>query len=262
MSKKWQKDKLIKLCNRIWDGLHWTPEYLDWTNYYFINWNNLINWKIWIYNETKTVSEDEYKKHYIELNTNSLLLWINWTLWNMAFYNGENIMLWKSSAYLNFKTNINKFYYYYFQLKPVQKYFYDVATWSTIKNLSLQSLKDFKVPIPEKNEYEKISSILSNLDSKIELNNKINSELEKMAKTLYDYWFVQFDFPDENWKPYKSSGWKMVWNDELKREIPEGWEMKKLKDIFEFQKWVEPELMNILIYHKIIILLNFIEFEI
>ncbi len=77
----------------------------------------------------------------------------------------------------------------------------------------------------------KISSVLSVLDNKIELNNKINVELEAMAKTLYDYWFVQFEFPNEAGKTYKSSGGKMVYNDVLKREIPEGWEVKRLEDV-------------------------------
>lgn len=86
--------------------------------------------------------------------------------------------------------------------------------------------------IPKNNVIQqKLASILSTLDDKIELNNRINSELESMAKTFYDYWFVQFDFPDVNGKPYKSSGGKMVYNKELKREIPEGWELKKLKDV-------------------------------
>lgn len=76
-----------------------------------------------------------------------------------------------------------------------------------------------------------IAKVLSDLDAKIELNNKINRELEAMAKMLYDYWFVQFDFPNEQGKPYKSSGGKMVYNAELKREIPEGWEVKKLSQI-------------------------------
>ncbi|MFM6309431.1 MAG: hypothetical protein ACKPGB_14375, partial [Dolichospermum sp.] len=75
---------------------------------------------------------------------------------------------------------------------------------------------------------KKIASVLSSLDDKIELNNRINSELENLAKTIYDYWFVQFDFPDENGKPYKSCGGKMVYNQELKREIPAGWEVKPL----------------------------------
>lgn len=82
-------------------------------------------------------------------------------------------------------------------------------------------------PITQK----QIAKVLSDLDAKIEVNNKINQELEAMAKTLYDYWFVQFDFPDATGKPYKSSGGKMVYNEELKREIPEGWEVKKLKEI-------------------------------
>jgi len=76
-----------------------------------------------------------------------------------------------------------------------------------------------------------ISKVLSDLDTKIELNNKINKELEAMAKLIYDYWFVQFDFPNEQGKPYKSSGGKMVYNEELKRDIPVGWEVKILSEI-------------------------------
>lgn len=72
---------------------------------------------------------------------------------------------------------------------------------------------------------------MNNISNKIAMNNKIISELESMAKTLYDYWFLQFDFPDENGKPYKSSGGKMVYNEELKREIPEGWEVKSLSQV-------------------------------
>jgi type I restriction enzyme S subunit len=89
----------------------------------------------------------------------------------------------------------------------------------------------FQIPKIELTTQQKIASVLSALDSKIELNNRINAELEAMAKTLYDYWFVQFDFPDKNGKPYKTSGGKMVWNKELKREVPEGWEVSELKDI-------------------------------
>jgi type I restriction enzyme S subunit len=88
-----------------------------------------------------------------------------------------------------------------------------------------------EIPLPSLSTQQKIASVLSSLDSKIELNNRINAELEAMAKTLYDYWFVQFDFPNKDGKPYKTSGGKMVWNDELKREIPEGWISGELKDI-------------------------------
>ena len=83
------------------------------------------------------------------------------------------------------------------------------------------------------NEQKYIGKLLKSIDDKIKLNNKINAELEVMAKTIYDYWFLQFEFPNEEGKPYKSSGGKMVWNEELKREIPEGWQVKKLMDVLD-----------------------------
>ena len=93
------------------------------------------------------------------------------------------------------------------------------------KNLNADDIKNFPFPENSLSEQEKIADILSVVDDKIELNSKICFELEAMAKTLYDYWFVQFDFPDENGKPYRSSGGEMVWNEQLKREIPKGWEV-------------------------------------
>ena len=93
-------------------------------------------------------------------------------------------------------------------------------------------LKDMIVDIEIDIEKQKIiANSISIIDQKIQINNQINQELEAMAKTLYDYWFVQFDFPDQNGKPYKSSGGKMVYHPELKREIPEGWGVEKLGDI-------------------------------
>ena len=94
---------------------------------------------------------------------------------------------------------------------------------------------DFPIPNFPLSTQKSIAKVLSDLDAKIELNNKINRKLEAMAKTLYDYWFVQFDFPDANGKPYKSSGGKMVYNAELKREIPEGWEVKTIS------KWIKKD---------------------
>ncbi|MDW8759671.1 restriction endonuclease subunit S [Streptococcus suis] len=103
------------------------------------------------------------------------------------------------------------------------------------------------LPIVIQKEYKKIGNLLSTIDQKITLNNQINEELEAMAKTLYDYWFVQFDFPDENGKPYKSSGGKMVYNDQLKREIPEGWGVKQLgelADLYQPQTLSEKDLIS------------------
>ena len=103
------------------------------------------------------------------------------------------------------------------------------ASGTKQRNISPKDIYDIEVYIPELVIQKYIGRILYNLDKKIQINNQINQELEAMAKTLYDYWFVQFDFPDQNGKPYKSSGGKMVYHPELKREIPEGWGMEKLK---------------------------------
>lgn len=105
------------------------------------------------------------------------------------------------------------------------------AQQTKIRHTSPDKIKDCTVWIPDIDNQKRIGDLLMEIDSKIFLNRKMNRTLEAMAKQLYDYWFVQFDFPDENGKPYKSSGGKMVWNEVLKREIPEGWEVKRLGEL-------------------------------
>lgn len=107
--------------------------------------------------------------------------------------------------------------------------------------LSVEALNSFPVPIIPLHEQKQIGEIFSALDKKIELNKRINQNLEALAKQLYDYWFVQFDFPDENGRPYKSSGGKMVWNDKLKREIPKGWDDGILIDIANITMGQSPD---------------------
>jgi type I restriction enzyme, S subunit len=105
------------------------------------------------------------------------------------------------------------------------------------KNLNSEDIKRFVVRLPEDlDDQKKIAAVLSVLDAKIDCNNRINAELEAMAKTLYDYWFVQFDFPDASGKPYKSSGGKMVYNTTLKRDIPTDWGVLKLSDLVDLIK--------------------------
>jgi len=119
-------------------------------------------------------------------------------------------------------------YYYLGKIGSRQR---QAASITTIPYLSRRFFEELVINLPTKlSEQKKISAVLASLDSKIELNNRINIELETIAKTLYDYWFVQFDFPNKNGKPYKSSGGKMVWNEDLKREIPEGWEVKSIDE--------------------------------
>jgi type I restriction enzyme S subunit len=122
-----------------------------------------------------------------------------------------------------------RFLHYWLNTKQAKRYFENNAGGSGQRcTLVLDCIKSTPLYLPNLSIQEKIAKVLSDLDKKIELNKLINRELEAMAKTLYDYWFVQFDFPNEQGKPYKSSGGKMVYNAELKREIPEGWEVKKI----------------------------------
>uniref|UniRef100_UPI000484D7F0 restriction endonuclease subunit S n=1 Tax=Epilithonimonas tenax TaxID=191577 RepID=UPI000484D7F0 len=126
---------------------------------------------------------------------------------------------------------INPKYLYYKLTQPfLTKYLQGIAenSVSAYPSIKPEAIGNLRFSFPNLLTQQKIASVLSALDDKIELNNRINDNLEQMAKTIYDYWFVQFDFPDENGKPYKSSGGKMVWNEVLKREIPEGWEVKNI----------------------------------
>lgn len=102
-----------------------------------------------------------------------------------------------------------------------------------IPHFKKSDMDNLLIPVPDIYIQKKIGDMYCELSEKIENNNKINAELESMAKTIYDYWFLQFEFPNEEGKPYKSSGGKMVWNEELKREIPEGWEVGKTTDLGE-----------------------------
>lgn len=124
------------------------------------------------------------------------------------------------------------FAYYWFSSYWIQKLIVQRNVGSTVPLINLSILKGLPIILPKSIKVQNnITGILENISAKIELNNKINTELEAMAKTLYDYWFVQFDFPDVNGKPHKTSGGKMVWNEELKREIPEGWEVDNLLNV-------------------------------
>lgn len=126
-----------------------------------------------------------------------------------------------------------RFLTYYLSTSEIQKWIVSQAVGATMPNLNTGILSRLPFNGPEKLEQSKIADVLSVIENKIELNNQINTELEAMAKTLYDYWFVQFDFPDADGKPYKSSGGKMVYSKVLKREIPEGWEVKPVSKIIE-----------------------------
>lgn len=122
--------------------------------------------------------------------------------------------------------------YLYYWLKNYVDVLLNKSQGSVFNTINLSTFDDIKIELPSIADQSKISNFLTLLDDKFQINNQINQGLEAMAKTLYDYWFVQFDFPDQNGKPYKSSGGKMVYNPELKREIPEGW------GVTTFSSWI------------------------
>ena len=105
------------------------------------------------------------------------------------------------------------------------------VTGSIQDNINIDYLSQLDFKVPPKSYQDKVVEVLGNIDEKIDTNNRICAELEAMAKTLYDYWFTQFDFPNADGKPYCSSGGEMVWNDQLKREIPKGWEVDIIGNI-------------------------------
>ena len=139
----------------------------------------------------------------------------------------------------NDETNTDFLYY---KLNSIS--FAPYITGSAQPKLNKENLLNIELYIPSREHQDKIAKVLTLLDQKIQTNNQINQELEAMAKTLYDYWFVQFDFPDQNGKPYKSSGGKMVYSPELNREIPEGWGVEKIEDIAQTGSGGTPKSTN------------------
>jgi type I restriction enzyme S subunit len=138
-------------------------------------------------------------------------------------------------ASISAKDGDNKFLYY--ALKYNIKNLIKQGNGTTFDAVNKDVINEFELIIPEStSERHIVGKALSFIDSKIELNIGINTELENLSKTLYDFWFVQFDFPDANGKPYNASGGKMIWNNELKRDIPEGWQVVKMSEWLEADK--------------------------
>ncbi|MEZ7612212.1 restriction endonuclease subunit S [Streptococcus sp. 20925_1_77] len=145
------------------------------------------------------------------------------------FYFKDGNLIWLRN--INFEIIDIDYLYYFLKSDLFQKTIKYNNIGAVQKALTIDFLKTVKITLPSLDNQRKLISVLKSIDKKLKINNQINQELEAMAKTLYDYWFVQFDFPDQNGNPYKSSGGKMVYHPELKREIPEGWGVEKLGNI-------------------------------
>ncbi|MDE6780544.1 MAG: restriction endonuclease subunit S [Ruminococcus sp.] len=165
----WCWCRLKNIVSILGDGIHGTPKYSDIADYYFINGNNLLNGKIVIKDDTKKVDYTQYVKYKKELNENTIFVSINGTIGNLAFYNGEKVILGKSACYFNLI--IHEFKQYIYQLLQTDyflKYAVTNATGSTIKNVSLKTMKDLLVPLPplaeQKRIVEKIEELMKYCD--------------------------------------------------------------------------------------------------
>lgn len=160
---------------------------------------------------------------------------IGWDMGNVGVVEGKCATNQQINSITNIHENYNPLYIYYW-LKTKKDFLYQQASVTRTPILNKTDFSSIRINIPKERKYQdKVVGLLAAIDKKIELNNRINAELEAMAKTLYDYWFVQFDFTDANGKPYKTSGGKMVYNPTLKREIPEGWEAVSVGNIVDIK---------------------------
>jgi len=164
---------------------------------------------------------------------------IGWDMGNVGVVEGKCATNQQINSITNIHENYNPLYIYYW-LKTKKDFLYQQASVTRTPILNKTDFSSIRINIPKEKKYQdKVVGLLAAIDKKIELNNRINAELEAMAKTLYDYWFVQFDFPDDSPQgqgtPYKTSGGKMVYNPTLKREIPEGWEAVSVGNIVDIK---------------------------
>ena len=178
----WEQRKLSDGTNKIGDGLHGTPKYSEDGEVYFVNGNNLVNGQIVIMPETKRVTSNEQSKDDKALNENTILMSINGTIGNLAWYCGENLMLGKSAAYIEVSDFDKKFIYTYLQTRPVKDYYLNSLTGTTINNLGLKAIRNTNICTPTIDEQVKIGVLFQNLDKTITLHQRKLEKLQELKK--------------------------------------------------------------------------------
>ncbi len=197
---EWDLKKLNEIASKIGDGIHGTPKYDVEGEYCFINGNNLVEGRILITENTKTVNEHEFQIHKRELNDRTILLSINGTIGNLAYYNGEEVMLGKSAAYINIAEKHDlKFNFYTLSTNRIQSYFNSELTGTTIKNLSLKTIRSTNIFLPTLPEQQKIASFFTAIDQKISQLKQKKTLLEQYKKGVMQKIFSQLiRFRDDN----------------------------------------------------------------
>jgi putative type I restriction enzyme specificity protein len=185
-SGEWDSERLENLTVSIGDGLHSTPVYCEQGDYCFINGNNIIDGKVSINEKTLRVTKEEaYKYNAALLKVDTILMSINGTIGNVALYNGENIMLGKSACYINPSSRIVREYLFHILSSPrIQAYFQGEVTGTTIKNLSLRTIRGSKILLPSNEEQKKIARLFSLVDERIATQNKIIEDLKKLKSAI------------------------------------------------------------------------------
>ncbi|MCH1959921.1 restriction endonuclease subunit S [Romboutsia hominis] len=246
---EWKEYKLEDICLNITDGKHGNCVDEDNSGYYFISAKDINEGKI-NYNNARQITkvdyEDVHKRTKLEID--DILITNSGTIGKMAIITEKDKInattFQKSVAIVKPIKDLVLPRFLYYNLIYDIKYLINLAGGSVQKNLLLKDLRNLKVYIPSLEKQEKIANILSSLDDKIELNNEMNKTLEEMAKMFFKRWFVDFEFPNEDGEPYKSSGGEMV-ESELGM-IPKGWEVGTLDNIGTFKngKTIKQELRN------------------
>lgn len=183
--KGWEVKHLLELASKVSDGIHKTPLYAERSGVYFINGNNIKNGSIVIQDSTKFVDEIDAENHRKDLGERTLLMSINGTIGNLAYYRGENVVLGKSAAYINVKNSVDlDFIYYVLSSSKTQAFYESELTGSTIRNLSIKSIKNTKVDTPPLPEQKKIAQILSTWDKAITTTEQLLTSSQQQKKAL------------------------------------------------------------------------------
>ena len=187
---EWKEVRLGDVCSELSDGLHKAPKFIEKGEYIFVNAKNLYNGYILDNDPTKKTSHEEYLKYKKPLGKHTILYSIDGTIGNIAKYRGEKCVLGKGACYLNCNPKIVESSYLYYQLQSphFKSYIHLMSTGSTIKHISLKTMREYVFELPSLTDQRRIASILSSLDRKIELNNKINADLEEMAQAIFKNW--------------------------------------------------------------------------
>ena len=224
--------RLCDVCSELSDGLHKAPKFIEKGEYIFVNAKNLYNGYILDNDPTKKTSHEEYLKYKKPLGKHTILYSIDGTIGNIAKYRGEKCVLGKGACYLNCnpKIVVSSYLYYQLQSPHFKSYIHLMSTGSTIKHISLKTMREYVFELPSLTDQRRIASILSSLDRKIELNNKINADLEEMAQAIFKNWFVDFE-------PFKDG--KFV--DSELGMIPEGWKVGRLTDVIKLMPGGTPK---------------------